>query len=208
MKHFMLVFAQLLSLCLLPAQTAQQQKSAQTSSQRNPFEAVPEALQTAPANASGTTIEAIEFRGARRLPASLLRALIASRAGGAYDKETLQRDAQALQSTGRFSKVATETEPGRTGIVVRFFVVERPLIRSIEIQGAGNVTIGEVLERWKQRNLRLREETLLNEEELERAAAAIQELLVERGSREAVVTTSVAEHLSPSAVKIVFKVEP
>ena len=120
---------------------------AQTSPQRSPFEAVPEPRQSSPPKASGPIIEAIAFRGGKGLPQSTLRAIIASRVGDMCDMETLRRDSQALYKTGRFSEVSWEIEPGSAGAIVRFLVVERPVIQAIEIEGDSVVTVAEILER-------------------------------------------------------------
>jgi outer membrane protein insertion porin family len=212
MRSYRLVLALSIGVCLVRAQivTAQPTKPeepASSSIQRNPFEAVPEARQYPPPKVSGPLIEAIEFRGARRLPQALLRAVIASRAGGAYDLETLLRDSQALYNTGRFSNIAWETELGPAGAIVRFVVVERPLIRSIEYQGDDTVTVPEILERFEQRKVKLRVETLYNENELGRAAATIQELLAERGRQNIAVTPLVESPWPHSTVKIIFRGE-
>lgn len=196
MRSYTLVLMPLIGLSLLQAQIVQ----------RNPFEPVPEAPQSPPRKVSGPTIEAIEFHGARRLPQSLLQALIASRVGGAYDLQTLQRDSQALYNTGRFSNVAWETGMGQASAVVRFVVVERPLIQSIEYQGDDTLTAAEILERFKQREIKLRVETLYNDAELARAAAAVQELLAEKGRR-LTVTPQVESPWPHSTVKITFRVD-
>jgi outer membrane protein assembly factor BamA len=212
MKSYTLILASLIGLCLLRAQivlaqATKPQEPASSSTQPNPFEAVPKSSQPPPPKVSGPTIEAIEFRGARRLPQSILRSLIASRVGGAYDLDTLRRDSQALYNTGRFSNIAWETELGPKGAIVRFVVVERPLIQSIEYQVGDTVTLPEILERFEQRKVKLRAETLYNDEELGRAAATLQELLVERG-RQNFTVTPLPESLWPhSTVKITFRVD-
>src|SRR5438552_1203808 len=102
------------------------------------FITVPEPLPFSLPKVSGPPIEAIEFRGTS-VPQFALRAIIASRVGGACDIETLRRDSQSLYNTGRFSHVLLETEPGPKGVIVRFVVVQRPLIQSIEYQGDDTV---------------------------------------------------------------------
>jgi outer membrane protein insertion porin family len=212
MKSYTLILAPLIGLCLLQAQNVPPQatklsESAPSSTQRIRFEAVPEPRQSPPPRVSGPVIDAIEFRGARRLPQSTLRAVIDSRAGSAYDMETLRRDSQALYSTGRFSNVAWETEMEPAGAIVRFVVVERPLIESIEYQGDDSVTMAEIVERLKQRKVNLRVETLYNGDELGRAAAAVQELEAERGRQHLMVTPLVESLWPHSTVKITFRVE-
>jgi outer membrane protein insertion porin family len=161
------------------------------------------------------TIEALEFRGAKRIPQIVLRALMVSRAGGPFDIETLRRDAQALRNTQRFSDIVWEAEPGRAGAIVRFVVAERPLIRSVEYEGDDTVTVAEILERFKQRKVKLGVETLYIEDELGRAAATVQELLAEKGRRNIAVTPRVEpvwpestfQNWPPSTVKIAFRAE-
>ncbi len=95
MRYVTLVLAPLIGICLLraqivPAQATKPREPVTSSTQRNPFEAVPELPQLPSPKLPGPTIETIEFRGLRRLPQSVLRAVIASRIGGAYDIETLR----------------------------------------------------------------------------------------------------------------------
>ena len=120
--------------------------------------------------------------------------------------ETLRRDSQALYNTGRFSNIAWETEMGHASAIVRFVVVERPLIQSIECQGDDTVTIPEILERFKERKVNLRVETLYNDDELGRAAATVQELVAERGRRHIAVTPVVESIWPHSTVRITFRV--
>jgi outer membrane protein assembly factor BamA len=203
--------APLIGLCLLraptiSAQATKPQEPAPSSTQRSPFEAVPEAPQFPAPEVSGPTIEAIEFLGARRIPASTLRALIESHAGGAYDVANLLRDSQTLSNTQRFSDVAWETEPGRTGAIVRFLAVERPIIRFIEYRGFEPVTRAEVLERFKQRKIDLGPGSLYHEDELQRAAVTLQELEAEKGRRN-ITVIPVAEPVAPAGIGLTFRVE-
>lgn len=202
MPSIPLLSAPLWSLCLfvqvIPAQ-------------RSPFEAVPKQQEQPAPTGSGFNIESIEFRGARRMPQSILRALIVSRVGGAYDIATLRRDAQALQNTRRFSTILLETEPGRAGAIVRFALAERPLIESLDVQGDSTLTIEGITERFTMRNISLRAETFYDEGELARAALTIEELLREKGRNGITVTPSVEPTgplllWPPPTVKITFTV--
>ena len=117
MRSYALVLVPLVGLCLLrpqivPAQAIKTREPAPSFTQRNPFEAVPEPLHPPSPKLAGPTIEAIEFRGARRLPQSTLQALVVSRVGGAYDLETLRRDSQRCITPG-----ASPTSPGKPGWV-------------------------------------------------------------------------------------------
>lgn len=211
MSSNVLVMVPLMGVCqllgqIVPAPPIRPLEPASPSIQRNPFEAVPEASEAPRPKISGPIIEAIEFRNTRGVPQLILRVIIATRAGDAYDPENLRRDSQALYHTGRFSNIAWETEPGRKGVIVRFTVVERPLLQSIEYQGEDSVTISEILERFEQRKIKLRAETLFDEKELGGAVATVRELAAEKG-RQNITVTPLVEPISPtSAVKITFRV--
>lgn len=213
MRPLTLALAPLVGLCLLraaqnsPAPAAKPQvPAAAPPIQTLSFEAIPGSPPSARPNGSGPAIRAIEFRGARRFLQSALRAVIFTRAGDAYDPQTLQRDSQALYNTRRFSYVVWEAEPGPEGTIVRFVLVERPLIESIEFQGDNTVTIQEVLERFKQRKINLSVETLFDEDELPRAALAVDELVAEKGRRNFTITPVVERIGPPSIAKITFRV--
>jgi len=119
------------------------------------FEAVPVQQQTAPPPRletpkpaaptaqpiGGKVIAGIEFRGARRTPQDTLKAQIYTKAGDIYNEETLRRDYMLLWNTGRFDDIRLEAEPGRLGLIVRFVLTERRVIRSIEYPGAKSVTV-------------------------------------------------------------------
>ncbi|QOY88498.1 hypothetical protein [Paludibaculum fermentans] len=127
----------------------------------------------------------------------------------------MRNDALFLNRTGRFSYVAWELEDSRSGPVVRFVVVERPVIQAIELRGSDIVTLPEILERFALRKVHLRVEALFQLDELERAAATLQELVAERGRRPIAVSPLVkpiwpasgVQNWPPPAVKIVFQAE-
>jgi len=192
---------------IVPAEPIKPLEAAPSVTQRNPFEAVAEPPRSTSSKASGPIIQAIEFRGTRRIPQSLLRTIIAARGGDAYDPETLRRDAQALYKTKRFSNVSWVTGPGAKGSIVRFAVVERPLIESIEFQGDDVVNTHEVLERLKQRKAKLGMEMLFDETELGYAATTVREFLAEKGRADVQVTPLVEPISPPLTVKIIFKAE-
>src|SRR5579863_10128234 len=79
---------------------------------------------TRPGQPPDNVIEAIEFRGARRVRKDTLQALIYSKKGDRYDEESLHRDFIALWNSGRFDDLRIEREPGKDGWIIRFVVVE------------------------------------------------------------------------------------
>jgi outer membrane protein insertion porin family len=159
----------------------------------------------ATAQTAGEAIEAIEFRGARRVPQDTLKAQIASKPGDIYNEDILRRDFMTLYNTGRFDDIHIETEPGRTGIIVRFVVVERRVIRSIDYQGIHSVTVSEILDRFKERKVGLSVESQFDPDKIQRASIALKDFLSERGRQYATVEPQI-EQIPPSSLKVVFNV--
>jgi outer membrane protein insertion porin family len=154
---------------------------------------------------SGEIVESIEFRGARRVPQDTLRALIFTKAGDIYNEEVLRRDLLTLWNTGRFDDIRVETEMGRTGLIVRFVVAERRVVRSIEYQGIKSVTVSEILDRFKERHVGLTVESQYDPNKIQRAAVVLKEFLAERGRQYATVDP-VVKQLPPSSLAVTFNV--
>jgi outer membrane protein insertion porin family len=180
---------------------------------RSPFEAPPEAKpETAapktPAAKPGevpNVVEEIEFRGSRRVPQDTLRALIFTKKGDRYDEEALHRDFMALWNTGRFDDIRMEREPGVSGWIIRFVVVERRVVRSIKYEGAKSVTVSEILDRFKERKVGLSVESQYDANRVQRAATVLKEFLAERGRQYATVEPQIRQ-IPPSTVEVTFMV--
>src|SRR5262249_8437536 len=176
-----------------------------TPQQQRPQMETPPAVGQPVANPNGQVIEAFEFRGARRVPQDTLKALIISKPGDIYNEETLHRDYMTLWNTGRFDDITMEAEPGRTGLIVRFVVVERRVIRSIDYPGAKSVTVSEILDRFKERKVGLSVESQYDPNKVQRAAVVLKEFLAERGRQYATVDPQI-EQIPPSSLKVSFVV--
>ena len=182
----------------------EQAKPQQPPAQQPPFE-VPKAPE-APKAPSGQVIEAIEFRGARRVPQDTLRALIFTKKGDIYSEETLRRDFMSLWNSGRFDDIRLESEPGTSGgVIVRFVVTERRVVRSIKYEGAKSVTVSEILDRFKERKVGLSVESQYDPNKVQRAAVVLKEFLAERGRQFATVEPDIHQ-IPPASLEIVFNV--
>ena len=151
-------------------------------------------------------IEAIEFRGARRVPQDTLRALIISRKGDKIDRESLHRDFMALWNQGRFDDITLEQEPGRTGWIIRFRLTERRVVRSIKYDGMKSITVSEILDRFKERKVGLSVEQQYDPARVQRAAIVLKEYLSERGRQFASVEPQVVQ-IPPSSLEVKFLVK-
>jgi outer membrane protein insertion porin family len=210
---------------------AQQQPPAQPASppqqkKQNPFESVPQATEQQPAQpakpkieleapkpvegakpaaAIEDVIELIEFRGSRRVPQDTLRALIMSRKGDKLDADALHRDFMALWNSGRFDDITLQKEPGVTGWIIRFNLVERRIVRSIKYDGNKSITISEILDRFKDRRVGLSVETQYDPNKVQRATNVLREFLAERGRQFATVEPEIRQ-IPPSSLEVMFKI--
>ena len=151
-------------------------------------------------------IEGIEFRGARRVPQDTLRAMIFSKVGDVYNEDTLRRDFMALWNTNRFDDIKLETEKGeRGGVIVRFVVTERPVIRDIKYEGAKSVSTSDILDRFKERKVGLTVESMYDPNVVNHAAVVLKDLVAEHGHQFATVTPEL-RRIPPSSLEVVFTV--
>jgi outer membrane protein insertion porin family len=183
------------------AEPAKPSASPQTPS---PFEAPKPTAEAPPPVGAENVIEAIEFRGARRVPVDTLRARIFSKKGDRVDDDALRRDFMALWNTGRFDDIRMELEPGKTGQIVRFVLTERQIVRTITYVGFKSLTVSEILDRFKERKVGLTVESMYDPSKVQRARVVLQEYLAERGRQFAVVEP-VLTQIPPSSLAITFR---
>ena len=215
--------------CLIPyAVVAQQPAPPAPPQNKNPFEAVPQSAEPAKPAQPGqapkpvleapkpaeepkpealeNTVEEIQFRGARRVPQDVLRSQIFTHKGDKFDPEALRRDFMALWNTSRFDDITLETEPGKIGMIVRFVVVERRVVRSITYEGMKSITVSEILDRFKERKVGLVVESQYDPNKVQHATVVLKEYLSERGRQYATVDPQISQ-IPPSSLKVTFNVK-
>lgn len=165
----------------------------------------PAAGETAPAGPVEDVIEAVEFRGARRVPQDTLKALIFTKKGDKFDPESLNRDFMALWNTGRYDDIRLEREPGKTGWILRFVLTERRIVRTIKYEGNKSITVSEILDRYKERKVGLQVESQYDPNKVQRARNILIEYLAERGRQFAKVEPDIRQ-IPPSSLEVTFKI--
>ena len=152
-------------------------------------------------------VEAIDFRGSRRVPQDTLRAMIFTRKGDIYNEETMRRDFMALWNTNRFDDIRLETEKGDLGgMIVRFVLTERPMVRNITYPGLKSASVSDVLDRLKERKVGLVQESMYDPNVINHAAIVVKELLGERGHQFATVTPEL-HRIPPASMEVAFVVD-
>ena len=181
-----------------PEKPAPQQPKAPAAEAAKPVEAAP--LGEVP-----NVVEAIEFRGARRVSQDTLKALIFTKKSDPLDEDALHRDFMALWNTGRFDDILLEKEKGKSGWILRFNLTERRVVRSIKYDGNKSITVSEILDRFKERHVGLSVEQQYEQSRVARATQVLKEFLSEKGRQFASVTPQIRQ-IPPSSVEVTFKI--
>ena len=88
----------------------------------------------------------------------------------------------ALWNTNRFDDIRLESETGeRGGVILRFVVVERPVVRDIKYEGLKSASTSDVLDRFKERKVGLVVESMYDPNVVNHASVVLKDLLGERG---------------------------
>src|SRR5258708_9040189 len=105
----------------------------------------------------------------------------------------------------RFKEMTLQKEPGKTGYIVRFVVVERRVIRTINYPGMKSITVSEILDRFKERKVGLSTEAQYDPNKVQRARNVLIEYLAERGRQFGNVEPEVRQ-VPPSSLIVNFNV--
>ena len=100
-------------------------------------------------------VEAIEFRGSRRVPQETLRGMIITRKGDVYNEDTFRRDFRRCGTRSASTISGWKPSPALQELSSAFVVTERPVVRTIKYEGAKSVTVSEILDRFKERKVGL-----------------------------------------------------
>ena len=111
----------------------------------------------------------------------------------------------ALWNSGRFDDLRIEREPGKDGWIIRFVVVERPVVRTIKYEGNKSVSVSDILDRYKERKVGLVVESQYDPNKVQRAKNVLMDLLAERGHLSATVDPQI-RRVPPSSLEITFKI--
>lgn len=153
-------------------------------------------------------IEDVEIRGNRAIPTDTIRLYIQSKRDDLYNEAQVQRDFQAVLAQGFFdefeSRVFKEDGP-RGGVVVVFYVKERPVIRDITYEGLKSVQESDVIQRFRERRVQVSKESRYDPVTVENAKRVLKELLAEKGKPNAQIDDQV-EEISATTVAVNFVV--
>src|SRR5262245_50187522 len=132
-------------------------------------------LSATPARSQGQQkiIEDVQVRGNRRIPTATIKYNIQTKPGQPMTAATIDRDVKALYALGYFDDIRVEEETGSRGPIVIFQVNERPLIRTVTYLGLQSITNAEILERFKEQKIDIRQDSPYDPVRVRRAQSVI-----------------------------------
>jgi len=121
-------------------------------------------------------VTAVEVEGNKIVSTSVILSKIKTRPGDPWSQSTLDEDIKRLYGTGFFTHVSTQVRPYQDGVLVRFLLVERPLVERVVITGQRYVRIEKIRE-----VLKTKEQELLDHRELKQDIERIKQLYRTKG---------------------------
>jgi outer membrane protein insertion porin family len=90
-----------------------------------------------PVQLVGAKIVRVEVRGNVAVPEEVVRAVLVGKVGDVIDREAIAEDVRRVWGLEAFDDVGAEVEAVKGGAVLRWVVVERALIGTVRVHGAG-----------------------------------------------------------------------
>jgi outer membrane protein insertion porin family len=165
--------------------------------------------QQALANNTGRTITRIYFEGNRRIGRDTLIARMRTREGDPLNAEALDADFHALYNTHFFTDIElreTDDPNNPNGVIITFYLTERPVIRRIEYPGIKSITESDILDAYKDKKVSLSVDSQFDPTIVMRARVIILALLAAHGHQFATVKPAIEAISAANAVKLDFNV--
>ncbi len=130
----------------------------------------------------------IIVKGNRRIESAAIRAVLATKVGGAYSPLRLDKDLRKVWKMGYFDDVRIETEDTPQGKVIILVVKEKPMVRDIVISGAKAIDSKDIRDQ-----LGFKAYNVYSPATVKKAEAKILKLYRDKGYYDATVTTQVSD---------------
>src|SRR5262249_17533505 len=151
---------------------------------------------------SAPTVASVGIQGNLRVEEDAIRVHLRSQAGQPYDAETVDSDIRAIYGMGFFDQVRADVTPEPDHkVAVVFHVQERPLVRSVKVEGTKKVKREEV-----EGALKVRPHTILDPEKAAQGIEAAKKLYSEKGYLDAEITYK-TEPVGENEVDILYTVD-
>ena len=157
---------------------------------------------------SARLVEELDVIGYRRLGKEEILNWIHTRPGDDYSPDQIQSDFNAIMATGNFdmlySRVSTE-DGVRGGVVVKFLVVENPLISEVKFVGLPETDRAAIISALVSENINLARGVVFDITRIKFAMAVMKRALESRGWKKVDVELDL-ERLTASNVALTFTI--
>lgn len=147
----------------------------------------------------GIIIE-IRIEGNRRVSDETIKSYLTSKVGERYYPEKVTQDIKNIYARGFFSDVRVEGEQTKRGIILIYYVEEKPLVKSVKFTGNDKITDEDI-----QKVITVKEHQVLNMTEVKETEKAILEVYQKQGFYLAEVSHEI-EKTADGQVNVTFKI--
>ncbi len=126
-------------------------------------------------------IEKIEISGNVRVPGQTILHYLYMKEGIPFDKSLLQKDFEALWSTGFFADIRIEEEQGEQGKILQITVEENPFIARIIYESGKNLRKKEIIAWLKEKGEYISPYSFNSTSQIQKTEKSIEEMLLEQG---------------------------
>src|SRR5439155_1328107 len=153
----------------------------------------PQALQTPDPN----RIEEVRVAGNRRIPTDTIKYNLQTKPNDQFNPNVIRRDIKTLYALGHFDDIRVEEDQGKTGKIIIFRVTEKKLIRSVKYDGLKSVTNSEVLDKLREKNASISQESPYDPTKIRKAETIMKMMRAEKGHQDATVEAT-TEDIPPN----------
>jgi len=152
------------------------------------------------AYADGEKIIDVVVRGNRRVESSAILNATAIKAGDTLDSNLTDADIRSIYKLGQFQDVQVTSEPGSTGLIVVYSVIEKPIVRDVRFEGNKELKPEKL-----QEGLPVRNNAIFSQKDLDKAIAKLKKQYQDEGYY-LVAIEPVVEQRSPTEYQVTFKI--
>ncbi|MGB4704730.1 MAG: outer membrane protein assembly factor BamA [Candidatus Saccharicenans sp.] len=151
-------------------------------------------------------IERIEVYGNERISRETIIYYLSSREGDYYNEALLKRDFKVLWSTGFFANLRIEEENGVRGKIVKIYVEENPVIKSVIFRTGKKVKESDIVNKLKEKDEYIAPHSYYNPYRVQKARRIIKELLEDKGLQAERIEAQLVSRPN-NEVDLVFRIE-
>lgn len=152
------------------------------------------------AAAEGEHIVAVKVQGNQRVESAAILNVVKVKSGEQLYTDKVDADIRAIYRLGQFADVSAETVPAKEGVTLVYEVKEKPIIRSVRIEGTKEISEKKVREA-----LDIKPNTIYSPESVAKGIEKAKKLYADEGYYLAEVKP-VVEKISPTEQNLLFKV--